>query len=92
MPRFNVVVSSRFLQRLHEIGPAGYDWADMMAGVKFYLSHAPLEVGYATQDSQVRIILQVRPLGFSGVKVFYVVDGGTVTLLTALPYEPGAND
>lgn len=61
-------------------------WLTLLAGVKWYLSHNPLEVGYATQDTEVRIYLQDRPLGLPGFKVFYLIEGNTVTLLRARPF------
>jgi hypothetical protein len=67
---WRVVIPDEFMADLDAIGPEGYDWSAAIAGVKWYLSHNPWEVGYATQDREVRIYLQDRPLGFSGFKVF----------------------
>jgi hypothetical protein len=75
------------MDALNEIGPDGYDWTASLRGVKWYLSHDPWKVGYGTQDTQVRIYLQDRPLDLCGFKVFYVVEETTVTLLSARPYS-----
>lgn len=82
-PRFTVTASPAFEVDLEEIGPAGFDWTDTKRGIRWYLERDPHAVGYGTQDTAVRIYLQNRPLGLPGIKVFYLIEGATVTLLRA---------
>lgn len=87
MPKFTVIFTQKFSDDLDGIGPDGYDWTDTKRGIQWYLERDPKAVGYSTQDTEVRIYLQDRPLGLSGVKVFYLIEGTKVTLLTAWAYD-----
>lgn len=89
MPPYTVIFSPAFEADLVQIGPAGYDWTDTKAGVRWYLEHNPLAVGYGTQDTEVRIYVQDRPMGLSGVKVFYLIEVSTVTVLRAREFQYG---
>ncbi|HEX8211329.1 MAG TPA: hypothetical protein VF584_14235 [Longimicrobium sp.] len=90
MPKRRVIESAAFLADLEAIGPAGYDWTERREGIRFLLSGGAEKEGRATQDTDVRIYLQDAPdsvAGIPGLKVFYVVEGETVTILRGRGYE-----
>jgi hypothetical protein len=62
--------------------------------IEWYLTHDPLTVGYATQDAAVRLLVLRRPLGLPGIKVFFAIEGDTVTALRVTSFRtptPSAN-
>lgn len=87
MPLWVVDETEGFRRALEEVNP-GYDWTDSLEAARWYLERGPLYVGKETQDHEVRILILDAPRGVPGVKVFYVVEGRTVTLLSARPVEP----
>ncbi len=70
------------------MGPPGHSWADTLLGVRWYLERGPPTVGYATQDSEVRIFMQDTPDDLPDLKIFYLVEPGGVTLLRAKADNP----
>ncbi|HEX8322195.1 hypothetical protein [Longimicrobium sp.] len=78
---WNLVVPPEVADQLAAIGPVGYDWSDIVMSIEWYLTHDPLTVGYATQDAAVRLLVLRRPVGLPGIKVFFAIDGDTVTAL-----------
>jgi hypothetical protein len=88
MRRWTVIQSERFARDLAALGPAGWDWADILSGVWWYLERGPLAVGEGTQDIEVRIFMQDTPDGLPDLKIFYLVEQDTVTLLRVKADDP----
>lgn len=63
-----------------------------MRGVRWLLARKPKELGYGTQDTEVRIFLQDHPPPLPGLKIFYVVEGQTVTLIRARAFSVDEED
>ena len=91
-PPWRVVESPEYIADLEQIGGPGYDWAERREGVRFLLREGATRLGYGTQDSVVRIYLQDGPAGHPGLKVFYAVEEGEVTLIRARGYQMPADD
>jgi hypothetical protein len=88
MPMWTVQETERFRRALEEINAAGYDWSDSLKATWWYLERGPMHVGYGTQDSEVRIVIVDGPRGIPSLKVFYLVEAATVTLLSVRVAEP----
>jgi hypothetical protein len=88
MRRWTVVETEAFRGDLAAIGPDGHDWSDTIAGVRWYLERGPTTVGEGTQDLEVRIFMQDTPDGLPDLKIFYLVEGSTVTLLRVKADDP----
>lgn len=90
-PSWRVYESPEYLADLERIGGPEYDWAERREGVRFLLREGATRLGHGTQDSVVRIYLQDGPAGHPGLKVFYAVEGGEVTLIRARGYQMPAD-
>lgn len=75
-----------FLDSLRRIEPPGYDWTSKIRTAAFVLRSNP-EAGAATQDDAVRILYFAATPGHPGLKIFYNVEGTTVTLLRGRPFD-----
>jgi hypothetical protein len=92
MPQWIVRETEAFKADLENLCPEGGNWDAAMRGVRWLLARKPLELGYATQDSEVRIFLQDHPAPLPGLKFFYVVEGQTVTLIRARAFTVDEDD
>lgn len=88
MRRWAIVETDRFTQALTSIGPPGHDWTDTRLGIWWYLEREPAQVGFATQDLDVRILMFDTPDGLPDLKIFYEIGPDTVTLLSAKAADP----
>ncbi|HEV7591032.1 MAG TPA: hypothetical protein VGO40_23180 [Longimicrobium sp.] len=79
---WTVEESENFRLQIEALGPAGYDWSESIRAVRWYLERGPLDVGYPTQDVEVRILIMDTPGGLPGLKVFYIVEPFKVILLS----------
>ncbi|HEX8674411.1 MAG TPA: hypothetical protein VF710_21105 [Longimicrobium sp.] len=81
MPPFTVIADyPPFLASLRAIEPAGYDWTGKIRTAQFVLRTNP-EAGRPTQDTTMRILTFESTEGHPGLKVFYKIEGTTITLL-----------
>jgi hypothetical protein len=91
---WRVVVPEKFTAQLEAIGPEGYDWADTMVAIRYFLGRDPKGTGAGSgQDHAVRIYLQTRPMGLPSIRVFFAIEEEeerTVTLLFAKEAQPDA--
>lgn len=87
MPPYDVVVDDAVFARSLTLGPlAGHDWEQRIAIVRLVLASNP-QAGSVTQDRAVRILYFAATPEHPGMKLFYKVEGTTVTLLLARPFD-----
>jgi hypothetical protein len=92
MAGWTVSETEAFKKDLEDLRPEGGDWSAAMKGVRWLLARKPLELGYSTADSEVRIFLQDHPPPLPGLKFFYVVSGSAVTLIRARAFKIDEDD
>lgn len=81
MPLYTIVADyPPFLASLRAMEPAGYDWTGKVQTAVFVLRTNP-EAGRPTQDTTMRILTFESTEGHPGLKVFYKIEGTTITLL-----------
>lgn len=92
MPTNTVVADyPPFLASLEQIGPAGYDWSGKIQATIVAL-RKNAEAGHATQDTTMRILTFDATAGHPGLKVFYKIEGTTITLLRGRPHQEEEED
>ncbi|SOD03584.1 hypothetical protein SAMN05216486_11517 [bacterium JGI 053] len=85
---WSVEESENFRLQIEALGSAGYDCSESLRAIRWYLARGPLDVGYPTQDVEVRILIMDTPGDLPSLKVFYVVEPDKVILLSVRVAAP----
>lgn len=87
-PRCEVVTDAGSFTNSLAQGPlAGHDWGDRLRTIRDFLESNPTAGEVTHQDRDVYILYFGATPARPGMKVFYKVEGATVTLLLARPFD-----